>query len=198
MSRLAHHLTVATLAMATLCAGFATAAYAAQDEFPRQTLEVIRFNEDGDEYLVKVTDPNFGTLFRVQKTEDGSLVKAYVFNEDDEDKVMRRIERVHKQTVEPHSDSPHPKDDRIALLAGQRGKTFYIFATYGAAIGVYDKIDVIIDKNDKPAQVFAKQTAWHPSGRYVVIVYHQKVDDMTKFAGDFLMPIKFSKSKLPN
>jgi hypothetical protein len=186
---------LSTLVTAAILVGLsAPAAMAAQDEYRRIAIEFVMFSEDSTEYLIKVTDPNAGTLFHVRNTKTNELVKGYPFSEDNEKKILKKMARKHDMTQAPHEDAAHPRKDDVLLMGAQKGKKFNIYVMRDDRARRLNGVTVIKDKDENYAKANLKQLVYDQRGKYVVVVYHQKLPGEFAFEGDFLHSFKL-KSK---
>lgn len=194
----------ALLALATLLAvpfGLAPSVAAARPaksdlmDIRKVQLEFLAFNEDSDEYLVKVIDENVGTVLQVRSTKDNELVKAYPYMVDDEDKTIKRVRKKHKLSQDPVEDPANPKKKALTLLLGQKDDKLVIYVMKGDRIQKYDDIPVLKDKDGNLAKATMKQLVWDQRGKNVVIIYHQKFPGEYGFQSDFVFSFKFKSYK---
>jgi len=196
----------ALLALATLVAvPLGLASYDAQArrsdsgtnlmDIRRVQLEFLAFNEDSDEYLVKVQDEQIGNALQVRSTRNNELIKAYPYQPDDEDRTIKRVRRKHDLTQDPHEDPANPKKDELTLLLGQKGDKLIIYVMKGDRIQQYDEIDVLKDKDGNVAKAAMKQLVWDQRGKNVVIIYHQKFPGDHPWQSDFVYSFKFKSYK---
>ena len=165
--------------------------------------EIIAWSEDSEQFLVKVKDPNAGTLFQVRDTKSNEIVrkgtKALVFPSpsiDDEPKLIKKIiaQNALKQPIV--EGSAHPKKSDIMLMTAQKGDKFYIMGVKGERASKYDTIDVIKDKANV-AKVYQKQLVWDQDGKNFILVYHAKLEGgEIPFEGDFIVSYKFKAFKV--
>ncbi len=158
-------------------------------------LEFLAFNEDSDEYLVKVIDENVGTVLQVRSTKDNELVKAYPYMLDDEDKTIRRVRKKHNLSQDPVEDPANPKKKALTLLLGQKDDKLIIYVMKGDRIQKYDDIPVLKDNDGNLAKATMKQLVWDQRGKNVVIIYHQKFPGEHGFQSDFVYSFKFKSYK---
>lgn len=165
--------------------------------------EIIAWSEDSEQFLVKVKDPNAGTLFQVRETKSNEIVrkgsKALVFPSpsiDDEPKLIKKI-IAQNGLKQPIVDAAtHPKKSDISLMTYQKGDKFYIMGLKGERASKYDTIDVIKDKANV-AKVFQKQLVWDQDGKNFILVYHAKLEGGEfPFEGDFIAAYKFKAFKV--
>lgn len=158
-------------------------------------LEFLAFNEDSDEYLVKVIDENVGTVLQVRSTKDNELVKAYPYMLDDEDKTIKRVRKKHNLSQDPVEDPANPKKKKLTLLLGQKDDKLIIYVMKGDRIQKYDDIPILKDKDGNLAMATMKQLVWDQRGKNVVIIYHQKFAGDNGFQSDFVYSFKFKSYK---
>jgi len=165
--------------------------------------EIIAWSEDSEQFLVKVKDPNAGTLFQVRETKSDEIVrkgsKALVFPSpsiDDEPKLIKKI-IAQNGLKQPIVDSAiHPKKSDIALMSYQKGDKFYVMGLKGDRASKVETIDVIKDKANI-AKISQKQLVWDQDGKNFIIVYHAKLEGGEfPFEGDFIKAFKFKAYKV--
>ena len=158
-------------------------------------LEFLAFNDDSSEYLVKVIDENVGTVLQVRSTKDNTLVKAYPYQLEDEEKTIKRTRKKHNLTQDPVEDPANPKKKTLTLLLGQKDDKLIVYVMKGDKIKKYDAIDVLKDKDGVTAAATMKQLVWDQQGKNVVIIYHQKFPGDNGFQSDFVYSFKFKAYK---
>ncbi|TNF23623.1 MAG: hypothetical protein EP329_26985 [Deltaproteobacteria bacterium] len=194
----------ALLALATFLAvplGFAPSDASARNprsdlmDIRKVQLEFLAFNEDSDEYLVKVIDEQIGTVLQVRSTKDNELVKAYPYQLDAEERTIKRVRKKHNLTQDPHEDPANPKKKTLTLLLGQKDDKLVIYVMKGDRIKKYDEIDVLKDKDGNVAKASMKQLVWDQRGKNVVIIFHQKFPGDHAWQSDFVYSFKFKSYK---
>ena len=113
-----------------LCVGFwlcaammwaaSPSAQAADRPNSQQTFEFVAFSTDSRLFALKVVDESIGNFFQVRKTKKNAVVASYVFNDDNEGKVWRKVKREHKLAQEPVKAQENPVKG-FSLMTEVRG-----------------------------------------------------------------------------
>ena len=162
----------------------------------RQVLEVVGFSTDGKLVACKVHDANRGDAFHVRDTRKARLVKAYPFVRGEEKRAWRKAKRAHHMDGSLH-DGPDQPGGELSILTKQAGAQLEIYVMKGDKVGVYDRVQLLENAQGQPASAFVKQITWGPKGRVVALVYHQKLEDLHGWEGDFLHTFKLRSYRLP-
>ena len=187
----ARTLAVALLDLAAAWTASASELARAADRPPsKEAIAFVAFSSDSREYCLKVTDENLGTLFQIRDSKKNTLVKNYPFPEEDEKKVWRQVKKAHSLDQEPVEDQENPKNG-VTLMTKVKGDKIQILMMKGDQIAPYDAIELLKTKKGEPAKATVKQVVWDQSGKYAVLVYHQKLTDLLPWEGDFASSFKF-------
>jgi hypothetical protein len=165
----------------------------------RQTMELAGFSKDGKKFVLKITDEEGRSLFEVRESRKGKHVASYPFFPEQDKAAWRKAKREHELDGAP-SDGPENKDKGITLLSAVKGEALNVYAMSGeTCTKLIDKIPLKkIEKGKnkgKVAEAFVKQLLWGPRGKFVVVVYHQKIEDTFPWEGDFAYSFKFKTYK---
>lgn len=169
----------------------------AQPGEPSRQLELVAFSDDGKEFALKVVDIERGSMFEVRDSKKNEVVARYPFDEGTEKKAWRKAKKKHDLKFEP--EGPENKKKDVTLMSTQKGDKLNIYVMRGEAIKKYTDIPLLVPTKQKkgdPAESLVKMMAWGPKGKYVVVVYHQKLMDMFEWEGDFVHAFKFRSYKV--
>lgn len=166
--------------------------------------EIIAWNADSTQFLVKVKDPNAGAMFQVRDAETTEIVKkgskGLVFPSpsiDDEPKLIKKLIKQNDMTQAIVDQAQHPKKKDVMLMTAQKEDKFVIMGIRGDKASKYDTIDIVKDKAGKIAKVYQKQLVWDADGKHFIVVYHAKLEGSdTPFEGDFMASYKFKAFKV--
>ncbi len=162
---------------------------------PKQVMEAMGFSKDGKEFVLKVVDENLGSLFQVRSSKKNQLVQSYPFEAEDDKRVWRKVRKAH-DIAEDHIEGQDNEPKGVSLMTRVKGAELRILMMRGERILPYDKIELMTGKKGEPAEAFVKQVMWDDKGKYVLVVYHQKVEDMFEWEGDFVHAFKFRSYKV--
>ena len=184
---------IAVLLFATVTSGDARA----QSDFPKaqQTMEVVGFSKDGKFFVLKTKDEEGRHAYQVRASRKGAIEKVYSFFEGDEKKTWRRVKRKHEISAEP-SETAENADLGITLVTAQKGEKLSIFVMKGEQVKKYGSVPVQMSRDGKKAATAnVSQLVWGPKGKYVVMVYHQKLKKPFPWESDSVHAFKFKPYK---
>lgn len=190
-----------SLAAALSVLALTSVAHAARDEAAppvpasKQVIEVVGFSSDGREVFLRVDDENTGLSFQVRDAKKGDLVKTYPFQEDDEKRARARLSKAHDGSDAWVDGADNPRKE-ITLMTAQKGKDLVIYMMKGDRIVEYERVPLLTTRKKEPAKSFVKQVAWDPRGKYAAVVYHQEIQDLLPWEGDFVHTFKFKSYRV--
>jgi len=169
----------------------------AESDFPKaqQTMEVVGFSKDGKLFVLKTKDEEGRHAYQVRSSRKGAIEKVYSFFEGDEKKTWRRIKRKHEISAQP-SDTAENTDLGITLVTAQKGDKLSIFVMKGERVRKYGSVPVQMSRDGKKAATAnVSQLVWGPKGKYVVMVFHQKLKKPFLWESDSVHAFKFKAYK---
>lgn len=160
----------------------------------KQSLEIRGFAKNGKKVALYVKDADRGASFQVRDVKKNKLLKAYPIR-GSEKGTWRRVQREH-DIVSPLHDVPdNPRKD-LTLVVTPRGSDLIIQFSREGKIAEYDRVPLLEPRKGSPAKAYIKQMAWGPKGKNVAVVYHQKVQDLLTWEGDFVHTFKVKSYRL--
>lgn len=180
-------------------AGDAHAAKKADDAWPPVSaqMEVVAFSADGKSFAVKIADEEGRSMIEVRATKKNKLLKSFIMEGPDDKRAFRKAKREFELKGEP-TKTPENPSNGVMLMGAQKGDKLNIYAMVSeTCTKLYEAIPLRTVQRGKrkgePATATAKQIVWDPSGKYVVIIYHQKIRETHDWEGDFIRSFKFKK-----
>jgi hypothetical protein len=172
-----------------------TLSWADDDDIPDQPdgqlqIELLGFTEDGTQFGLKVLDDEGQGSYQLRQSSNGKQLKIKSFLAEEAKKYLRGFKRRYKIKVPPADNAENARRG-ITLLATQKEADLIIYAMKGKKILQYDKIPLKKGKKGKPAKATVKFLNWDPKGKFIVIVYNQKVKKRQVWAGDAVKAFRF-------
>jgi len=160
-------------------------------------MEVVAFSQDGKSFAVKIADEEGRSMIEVRSTKKNKLLKSFIMDGPDDKRAFRKAKREFQLKGEPTKTPENPVTG-VTLLSAQKGDKLNIYAMVSeTCTKLYEAIPLRTVQRGKrkgePATATAKQIVWDPSGKYVVIIYHQKIRETHEWEGDFIRSFKFKK-----
>lgn len=176
--------------------GFSLTAHAQVGQLTQHTFELLAFSEDGKLFVLKTSDDHERLSFQVRDSRKGKIVDTAHFEEGDEKKAWRRIQRKHKLRADP-SESAENERLGVTLVTAQKGKKLRVYVMKGERVRSYSKVKLLPVPGDesKVASSNVKQLVWGPKGKHVIMIYHQKLKTPHLWEGDFVYAMKFKAYK---
>ncbi len=182
-----------------LLEGDAHAAKKIDDAWPPVSaqMEVLAFSQDGKSFAVKIADEEGRSMIEVRATKKNKLLKSFLMEGPDDKRAFRKAKREFQLKGEP-TKTPENPSTGVTLMSAQKGDKLNIYAMVSeTCTKLYEAIPLRTVQRGKrkgePATATAKQIVWDPSGKYVVIIYHQKIRETHDWEGDFIRSFKFKK-----
>ena len=159
--------------------------------------ELLGISKDNRYFVVKVQDKEMGDMLEAYQVFDTKKKGMEFFNKNNEKKVVKGFKR--KFGIKAGwSEGPKTPDEKYAVLGMQDGDFLRIFFLKDDMFGYYTKIE--LEKEEEtgpPAKAFLKQSGYTSDGKYIILVFHQKLEGKNKFIdSDYLLSFKFEPHKI--
>jgi hypothetical protein len=193
---------VVTLGALAVFATTGSSASAQPTDTKSEQIQFLGFSQDGELFALKVNDLQRTPRVEILESKSMKPVGRYPFSDDtDFKKAWSKAKQKHKVDKPSADKGPEHPTDGITILTSQKKDKFFILATKCGKLAPYDAIDVLKGstktEKDIPAKANQVELVWDQGGKYVVIVYHQKIPGSWAWESDFVHAFKFKPSEVP-
>lgn len=187
-------------------------------ELMRETrFEFVAWSTDSSLILLKMDDPQAGTLYQVRDAKTGQVFRMgktaatfpvnFAPNSKQELAFVRQLTNGRKVKRDGKgvkfdqkgvAEANNPRRDEIMLLTGQRGSKLLVMGIRGERATRYHSFDLLKADDGTIAEASQKALVWDDSGKNVIIIYNQKLQTPDfAFDGDFFEVLPFKSYKVP-
>ncbi len=143
-------------------------------------LSLLGFNEEGTQVLVKVVDPNQGTILQARDLETAKIKKGWLIeNKNDETK---RVKDLRKKTFKVPAvvDQVDP-EGRFTVFGSPDKKrgNYDIMVMRDGRVGVLGSVPLKTEGKRAVAKAMLKEVVWAADGKTVYCIVNQKLERET-------------------
>ncbi len=158
------------------------------------SIQITGFSPGKKVVCQRIQDVQRGNYFSVLKIRSGEKERDYAFTEDNEERVLRKINRQFELTDEGVAGPSSPKDG--STLTGLAKKNaLHIQVQSGKNLGILTEIP--FPKDMPPVEsVVLKATHWDTKGKTVVLVVHWEFKDNAALPTDSAYILRYRPWKV--